>query len=198
MRKNCMTLLPVYAWLALARTVLYGIVLHKTHVKGDITQGRRITARMPTDDNITYDRSLLGVEHRIGSFQITAEMILAFASATGETHPVYSDVAKASAYGGLRAPPTFCNNLIDGFKRPDIKLRFGNLGLFASLAIEDLAPVRPGDTIEATTTLKDVYAKTGRSGTMVFAVWETRFTNQHGATAVVVRESFVQRQRPKS
>jgi acyl dehydratase len=153
---------------------------------------------MPSDDNITYDRSLLGVEHPVGSFQITSDMIVAFASATGETHPVYSDEAQAAAYGGLKAPPTFCNNLIDGFKRPDIKLRFGDLALFASLAIEDLAPIRPGDTIEAKTALKDVYAKTGRSGTMVFAVWETSFTNQHGDTVVLVRESFVQRQRPKS
>jgi acyl dehydratase len=153
---------------------------------------------MPSEDTFTYDRSLLGVEHVIGSFQITAEMILAFSTATGETHPAYSDAARATEHGGLRAPPTFCNNLVDGFKRPDIKLTFSDVSLFASLAIDDLAPVRPGDTLEAKTMLKDVYAKTGRSGTMVFAVWETRFTNQHGITVVLVRESFVQRKRPTS
>jgi acyl dehydratase len=152
---------------------------------------------MPSEDIITYDRSLLGREHRIGSFQITAEMILAFSTATGETHPLYTDAVKAAECGGLIAPPTFCNALIDGFQRPDIKLTFGDVGLFASLAIENLSPIRPGDTLAAKTTLKDVYAKTGRSGKMVFAVWETSFTNQHGVTAVLVRESFVQRQRPK-
>jgi acyl dehydratase len=159
--------------------------------------GGRVTERMPSEDTITYDRSLLGREHRIGSFQITTEMILAFATATGETHPVYSDAAKAAEYGGLRAPPTFCNVLIDGFKRPDIKLTFGEVALFASLAIENLSPIRPGDTLEAKTALQDVYAKTGRSGKMVFAVWETSFTNQNGVTVVLIRESFVQRQRPK-
>jgi hypothetical protein len=32
---------------------------------------------------------------------------------------------------------------------------------------------------------------------MVFVVWETRFTNQHGDTVVLVRDAFVRRNRPK-
>lgn len=148
-------------------------------------------------EEIIYDRSLLGAEHHIGTFHITKEMILAFATATGETHPLYSDEAKAAAseYGGLLAPPTFSNIFVEGFRRPDIQLAFGELTLFANQAIEPLAPIKAGDTLEARTKLKDVYAKTGRSGKMVFVVWETRFTNQHGTTVVLVRDSFVRRNR---
>ena len=155
---------------------------------------------MATEEDIEYDRSMLDVEHHIGSFPITREMILAFAASTGETHPLYSDeeAAKASAYGDLIAPPTFSNIFIDGFKRPDIGLKFGDVGLFASQAIESVSPVRPGDTLEAKTRLKDVYSKTGRSGKMVFVVWETSFTNQKGETAVLVRDSFLRRNRPQS
>ena len=155
---------------------------------------------MSTADDITYDRSMLGVEHHIGSFPITREMILEFAASTAETHPLYSDEeqAKDSAYGGLIAPPTFCNIFVDGWRRPDIKLDFGDVGLFASQAIENVAPIRPGDTLEARTRLQDVYSKTGRSGKMVFVVWETRFTNQQGETVVLVRDSFMRRNRPTS
>ena len=154
---------------------------------------------MTSDKEITYDRSLLGVEHSIGSFHITREMILAFVNATGETHPLYREAARAQAtqYSALIAPPTFCNIFIEGFRRPDIKLEFGDVGLFANQAIEPLAPIRAGDTLEARTKLQDVYAKTGRSGKMMFVVWETRFTNQHGETVVLVRDSFMRRKRPE-
>ena len=151
------------------------------------------------DEDIKYDRSLLGVEHPIGQFRVTKEMIVRFAESTGETNPVYLDEEKAkeTEYGGLIAPPTFCNVFVNGISRPDIKLEFGDLGLFAGQSIECLTPVRPDDTLEATTKLKEVYAKTGRSGKMVFAVWETSFTNQNDETVALVQESFVRRNRSK-
>jgi acyl dehydratase len=154
---------------------------------------------MATEEDITYDRTQLGVEYHIGTFPITREMILEFAKATAETHPIYCDEAWATAseYGSLIAPPTLCNLFVDGLKRPDIQLTFGNVGLFASQAIENVSPIRPGDTLEAKTYLKEVYEKTGRSGKMVFVVWETRFTNQHGDTAVLVRDAFVRRNNAK-
>jgi peptidyl-tRNA hydrolase len=42
--------------------------------------------------------------------------------------------------------------------------------------------------------LKDVYAKTGRSGTMVFMVWETTFRNQKGDVVADVQESYAARE----
>lgn len=155
---------------------------------------------MSTEEEIKYDRSLLGVEHPMGPFTITREMILEFSISTGEVNPLYTDEekAKASKYGGLIAPPTFCNIFITNIHRPDIKLEFGDAGLLASQTIENIAPVRPGDTLSATIKLKEVYAKGGRSGKMVFAVWETRFTNQEGKTVTRVRESFVRKKGRKS
>ena len=142
---------------------------------------------MTSDDEIRYDRSLLGVEHPIGSFHVTAEMISAFARATG-------DVAAGSGEGPV-APPTFCNLFISGATRPDIGLEFGDTGFFAGQAIESLRPVRANDVLEAKTRLKDVYAKTGRSGKMVFVVWETTFSNQNADLVALVQESFVRRNR---
>ena len=150
---------------------------------------------MTADEGIIYDRSFLNREFAAGSFSVTREMILAFSEAAGEVNPIYADEARAaeSEYGGIIAPPTFCNLFINGGEKPDIKLEFGDVGFFAGQAIESLAPIRPGDTITASSRLKEVYAKTGRSGKMVFAVWETRFRNQDGDDVALVDESYVRR-----
>ena len=152
---------------------------------------------MTVDEDIVYDRSLQGVEQSVGKFPVTRDMIAGFARSTGETGTAFSGEGEAEALedADLIAPPTFCNVFISGVTRPDIKLEFGDLGFFAGQAIEILAPVRPGDTLEAKTKLKDVYAKTGRSGKMVFVVWETSFTNQKRDTVALVQESFVRRNR---
>ena len=150
---------------------------------------------MTTDDDIRYDRSLLGVEHTAGPFHVTRDMIVRFARSTGETDATFADEESAltSRNGGLVAPPTFCNVLVSRIDRPDIKLEFGDVRFFAGEVIECLAPVRPGDTLDAKTKLKDVYVKTGRSGKMVFVVWETSFKNQSGESVAVVADSFVHR-----
>ncbi len=153
---------------------------------------------MTTEDTeLVFDRSLLGVDHEIGSFPVTREMIAKFARSTGETNPLYldEDAARETDYGGIVAPPTFCNMFVSGVTRPDIKLEFGDVSLFAGQAIETVGEVRPGDTLVAKTRLKDVYAKTGRSGKMVFQVWETSFANQNGDAVALVQESFVKRNR---
>ncbi len=149
------------------------------------------------DTEIKYDRSLLGVDYDIGSYPVTKEMIVKFAHSTGETNPLYldEDAGRRSEFGGMIAPPTFCNMFVSGVTRPDIKLEFGDMSLFAGQAVECVGPVRPGDTLFAKTRLKDVYAKTGRSGKMVFQVWETSFSNQDEETVALVQESFVTRNR---
>ena len=144
--------------------------------------------------DIKFDRRLLGVEHQLGTFHVTRELIIAFARATGETNPAYCD-QEPPEDTDLVAPSTFCNIFTSGSARPDIRLEFGDLDLFAGQAIECSEPVRAGDSITASTRLSDVYAKTGRSGKMVFAVWETVFTNQRDVVVARIRESFVQRAR---
>ena len=155
---------------------------------------------MTTQPDIVYDRDLLGVEHPAGTFHVTREMMLGYARAVGETNPIFIDEAAAekSEYGGLIASPTLCNLFTSPMEHPDIKLEVGEgRGFHAGQALESMAPIRPGDTLEARTKLKDVYAKTGRSGTMVFVVWETSFTNQDGVKVAEVQESFVRRAQAK-
>ena len=150
---------------------------------------------MTTDDGIVYDRSLLGVETNIGTFELTREMLLGFAKSTGETNPRY--VGDENGKGDIVAPSTICNVFVSGVSRPDIKLEFGEISFFAGQSIECKAEIRPGDVLSASTKLDNVYAKTGRSGKMVFAVWETHFKNQDDATVALVTESFVRRNKSR-
>ena len=150
---------------------------------------------MTTQEDLKFDRSLLGVEHAAGTFHITKELILAYAGIIGETNPIYVDEEEAikSEYGGLIASPTLCNLFTSPMDHPDINLEAAGAGFHAGQALESIETVRPGDTLEAMTKLKEVYAKTGRSGTMVFVVWETTFVNQDQVKVAAVQESFVRR-----
>ena len=145
---------------------------------------------------LEYDRSLYGKEHLAGPFEVTKELIEAFASSVGESNPVFLDEAAARAAGfrGLVAPPTFCTLLVHRVSLPDINLKFGRTQVHAGQRVQPRAPIVAGDFVTASSHLKDVYAKTGRSGTMVFVVWETTFRNQDGDVVADIQESFATRE----
>ncbi len=148
---------------------------------------------MTTDDGIKYDRSLLGKPHDIGTIEVTREMIVEFSRSTGETNDIH--FGNKSGQETVIAPPTMCNMFVTGVSRPDIKLDFGDMNLFAGQSIECKADIKPGDVLEAKTQLESVYSKTGRSGKMVFSVWLTTFVNQDNEKVAIVTESFVRRKK---
>ena len=149
---------------------------------------------MTTD--LKYDKSLHEKEHRAGPFTITADLIAALNASVGEAGAAFNSDAGAAEHGlrGMIAPPTLCSLFVREVQLPDIGLEFGRTQLHAGQRVQPVAPIYAGDTITAASRLKDVYAKTGRSGTMVFVVWETTFRNQHGETVAEVQESFARRQ----
>ena len=77
---------------------------------------------------------------------------------------------------------------------PDIGLKFGRIQAHAGERVRPRAPIVAGDRLTASSSLRDVYAKTGRSGTMVFCVWETTFRNQDGQVVAEVTQSFARRE----
>ena len=145
---------------------------------------------------LEYDHSLYGKEHLAGPFDVTTELIRAFTSSLSETNPVFIDEAAALAagYKGLLAPPTFCAVFVNRVKLPDINLDFGKMQVHAGQRVQPRRDIVAGDQVTASSHLKDVYPKTGRSGTMVFVVWETTFRNQHGEVVADVQESFARRE----
>ena len=145
-------------------------------------------------DTIEFDRSVVGVEVEVGTHEVTEEKIIAFARAIGETNPLYLDpeAAKQGPYGALIAPPCYYTSIRLG-AGPDPQVKFGTTGFNASQHCEFFEPMKAGDTISAKSQIAQVYAKTGRTGTMVFVVRRTTYTNQSGKVAMVVESSNVRR-----
>lgn len=146
-------------------------------------------------DAIDFDRSVIGVEVEVGTHEVDRDRIVAYARAVGETNPLYldEDVAKKGPYGTIIAPPLFYNMLSLGGGL-DPKVNFGNSGFDGGQHVEFFEPIRAGDTISAKTQVADVYAKTGRTGTMVFTVRRTTFTNQDGEKTIVMDRINVRRE----
>lgn len=145
-------------------------------------------------DEIEFDRSIIGISYDIGTHEVTEQQILAFSRSIGETNPLYlsAESAKNGPYGVLVAPPTYYTS-IHLQPGPDPKIMFGTAGFNASQHCEFYEPMRVGDTIRAEEQISRVFAKTGRTGTLVFAVRQTKYLNQHGRIVMMVESSNVRR-----
>jgi acyl dehydratase len=151
-------------------------------------------AEVNPTDAIDFDRSVIGVEVEVGTHEADKDRMIAYAKALGETNPLYLDeeAAKSGPYGAIIAPPLYYNMFsLQGGLDPNVK--FGNTGFDGGQHVEFFQPIRAGDTISATTQVASVYAKTGRTGTMVFTVRRTTFTNQNGEKTSVMDRINVRR-----
>ena len=145
---------------------------------------------------LNYDRTLHEKEHRSGPFEITAEMIHATNASLGEKGVAFNSVegGEQEGFRGMIAPPTLCSVFVREVQLPEVGVEFGRTQMHAGQRVQPIAPIYAGDTLTASSKLKDVYAKTGRSGTMVFIVWETTFRNQDSEIVAEVQESFARRE----
>jgi len=128
-------------------------------------------------------------------FVVTAERIANFCIAMGETNPLYVDpvLAAAGPHGGIVAPPAF----VAAFRYADDVFDslpvFAGGGLMAGIDIELGAPIRAGDSIRVASELKETYEKTGRTGTMIFALVRSTLTNQKGEVVAYVDHRMMRR-----
>jgi acyl dehydratase len=70
-------------------------------------------------------------------------------------------------------------------------LDFYGLGINAGYECFFYGVIYPEDTLTYSTSIADLYEKTGRSGKMRFVVRETMVTNQHGEHVARVRNAFI-------
>jgi hypothetical protein len=131
---------------------------------------------------LQFNRDLLGRPLPIGTITWDALRINDYLAATGEAAPPEDE-------HGPYAPPLMGMAFVG--EVPSIDLRWGSRSFMAGQVYWAIAPIRPGDTITTTTYLRDVYQKTGRSGHLVFVVWETELTNQRGELVARCRRSMV-------
>ncbi len=144
---------------------------------------------------LPIDRTIVGQEFDHSVFPpVTAEQILAYGASYGETNPLYTDVDAAARgpHGGLVAPPTFPVRLRGRHFMPkSLPAEIGRNGFDAGKDIELAEPVRPGDVLTTSSTVHDLYEKTGRTGSMVFIVFRTTVTNQNGQTVAVIDQRMM-------
>lgn len=134
------------------------------------------------------DRSIVGEEFDDSvSEPVTREEIAEFARAIGETDARYFCEEPV-------APPTFCVRFRGNrFFHPKLPAELLMTGFDAGKDVVFGAPIRPGDVIRSTTTLHEIYEKTGRSGTMLFTVGRQTQVNQRGEMVARIDSRFVMR-----
>ena len=131
----------------------------------------------------------VGIQFEEQQFQLDASKIADYSLACGEQAACYTDPDDAD----FQAPPTFASSLQRGRGLPADFPKMPGLGMDAGKAVEAFHPIRPGQ-LTGKTHLHEVYAKTGRSGRMIFLVTRMALFDDSGEllanadTRVVIRE----------
>jgi 3-hydroxybutyryl-CoA dehydratase len=145
------------------------------------------------------DSKLVGRTFEGGApYLVTAERIASFCAAVGDHNPLYVDpeAAKAGPYGEIVAPPAFVASFRYADNVFDQLPRFGRGGLMSGVDFEFEAPIRAGDSIRVSSEVKQIYEKTGRTGTMIFVVVRSTLINQKGDVIARVDHRMMNRPRP--
>jgi len=161
-------------------------------------------------------KKYIGRSDEVTVYEVEKGAIRKFADAVGETNPLYWDeeYARNSRYGSIIAPPGFFgwptspgggSFVFFGKTKEDeppplekeIEDSLAEAGysrvLDGGIEYEFLLPVRAGDTLSASTTIKDITERKGRSGQLAFVIRETTYLNQDGALVARVRQTLIHR-----
>ncbi len=156
------------------------------------------------DSLVSRYRHLVGLERvYTAPEEVGRASIRKFAMALEDTNPLYVDreAARQSQYGDVIAPPTYVceiwqyyrgqldeeGGFTDRLEMPDGQaVRASNDYIFHR-------PLRPDDIVTACWTIRDIYAKGGRTGPLLFVVVYITYTNQHGDGLAENEETLVYR-----
>lgn len=139
------------------------------------------------------DTKYIGKKYPPVTYEVGKEKIREYATAVGDTNPLYLDdeKAKAGPYSGIIAPPMFAvvyAGKIAGSMLLDSDLALNMLMLLhGEQEFEFGVPVRPGDTITTEGFIKDIYSKKGKD----FVVFGSESKNQKGEMTVQATWTFV-------
>ena len=119
-------------------------------------------------------------------FEVEKGAIKRFADAVGDPNPLYWDeeYARNSAYGAIIAPPGF-------FGWPARPM--GKSFMFFGQESEFFGSVRGGDTLAASTVIKNITERKGQTGQLAFVIRETTYLNQNGALVAKARQTVIHR-----
>ncbi len=153
-------------------------------------------------------KQLVGQTRSTRVFQVEKGAIKKFADAVDDRNPLYWDdeYTQRSRYGSIIAPPGFFGWPTQWERGKTFILYEENMEPRASLArlgysrvldggmeYEFSLPVHAGDTLSATSVIKNIMEREGRSGKLVFVIIETTYVNQNGAVVARARSTSISR-----
>jgi acyl dehydratase len=152
---------------------------------------------------------LIGKSTGVRMFEVEKGAIRRFADAVGDPNPLFRDEehARGSPYGGIIAPPGFFGWPLRQQMGSPLVVEFpmelmgplSQSGYAVATALDGgmeydfFQPVRAGDTLAASTVVKDLRERTGKMGKMAFIVLETTYLNQHGTLVARARATTILR-----
>ena len=145
---------------------------------------------------VDYDPALIGKVFEVTEpTEVTAADIAKYCAAIGDSNPLYVDeaAAKKGPYEGIVAPPSYAVTFRNGRHFFTHVPRYGRQGFDAGKDVEFVAPIRPGDKIKLSSHVKEIYEKTGRTGSMVFVVVRSTVDNQKGEVVAHIDHRFMNR-----
>ena len=152
----------------------------------------------------------IGKVEDVRIFEVEKGAIGRYADAIDDQNPLYRDEEYAvnSSYGSIIAPPGFFGwptkwvkgSTFPVFSEAMLKLITGlakagfTKTIDGAIDYEFFCPVRAGDTLSASSVIKNITERKDRAGKAVFVITETIYTNQNSDLVVKVRQIFVNRQ----
>ena len=150
----------------------------------------------------------LGEVSGVFTYDVDRRWIREFASAFGDSNPLWHDEAYACAegrFGGIVAPPTFFGALDPVERYHPIReekellldpwvetMPYTNTGGGNAFSeVEYFLPIRAGDTITVEVTYTDIFERDGRSGRLLFRIRENVLKNQRGDLVAKARSGHV-------
>jgi 3-methylfumaryl-CoA hydratase len=144
-------------------------------------------------------RSWIGRKFPPRSGVVTARDIKKFCVATGNANPRYLDPDDPVA------PPGF-HSIVTSHIEPLEKLQPDGLpaeGLLPPLPLKRVmaggfetnfhAPIRAGDTLTVVMQIQSIKERHGKTGPLIFTVFESKISNQHGESVAVERMTLIAR-----
>ncbi|MDP2919134.1 MAG: MaoC family dehydratase N-terminal domain-containing protein [Dehalococcoidia bacterium] len=152
---------------------------------------------------------IIGKNVGVRLFEVEKGAIRRFADAVADPNPLFRDeeYARQSRYGGIIASPGFFGWPLKQTMGAPLVIEFpadlmeplAKSGYMLASALDGgieydfFLPVRAGDTLTATGSIKDIRERAGRAGKMCFIILETVYYNQNGALVARARATTILR-----
>ncbi len=152
-------------------------------------------------------KKLIGTTGSVRIYEVEKGAIHRFAEAVDDPNPLYRDeeYAGKSRYGSIIAPPGFFGwpikqargNALAIDIPPELVSALEQAGypkssvLDGGMGWEFFLPVHAGDTLNATTTLRNLRSRTTDTGSVVFSFLETTYHNRTGALVATQQAMYI-------